>query len=148
MLVHLKSPRGQVWAETNVEPYVAYHVNPEWITNFLQGNKISLETARKAYIRCAKGAETNLRNLACLERLEEERQIHDLECAVKLKLAPQYCAQKIYPEVEFFLHEHSVLKDRYKFLVLTGPSGMGKTVRAQFVPDCRRPAGVELRRLL
>ena len=97
MLVHLKNPRGQVWAETNVEPYVGYHVNPEWITHFMQSCKISLETARKEYIRCAKGAEGNLRNLACLERLEEERHISILENSVKRALAPQYCAQKIYP---------------------------------------------------
>ena len=59
---------------------------------------------------------------------------------MKRALAPQYCAQKIYPEVESFLREHSVLKDRYQFLVLTGPSGMGKT---QFVRHlCRTADGI------
>ena len=120
---------------TNAEPFVAYHANPEWITNFLQGEKISMEVARREYIRCVKGCENNLRNLACLERLAEEHRIKRLEASVKRALAPTYHPNRSYPEVERFLEEHQVLKDRYKFLVLSGPSGMGKT---QFVRNlCR-----------
>ena len=39
--------RGQLFSHTNNPPYTGFHVNPRWITNFLQRGKITIEVARK-----------------------------------------------------------------------------------------------------
>jgi len=89
-----------------------------------------MAVAHREYIRCVKGCDNNLRNLACLERIQEEDNVKVLEAAVKRELAPTYHPNRTYAAVERFLQEHERVRYRYKFLVLTGPSGMGKT---QFV---------------
>ena len=43
----LVEKRGQLFSHTNNPPYTGFHVNPRWITNFLQSGKITCEVARK-----------------------------------------------------------------------------------------------------
>ena len=86
-----------------------------------------MAVARREYIRCVKGCDNNLRNLACLERIQEEDNVKVLEAAVKRELAPTYHPNRKYEAVERLLKEHERVRDSEKVLVLTGPSGMGKT---------------------
>ena len=131
---YLAMPKlGKVMCASSRSPFKgnnAYNVSPEWITQGLQGGKMTYANAKCEYIKCCRNVAHNLPNLEkiCLEN----RQIHLLAraSAVKLELEKGRRPSKSYALVDAWLEEGRACRRRYRFLVIEGPSCVGKT---QFV---------------
>ena len=98
--------------------------------NLVQAEKLDVGPARALLIRCANAS----RQLAELDLHEAHLERVAVEAAVKEAqelIAGSLKAQKRYPEVEAFLNQFKNPMQRYKFLVLAGPSQVGKTAFAR-----------------
>ena len=131
---YLAMPKlGKVMCASSRSPFKgnnAYNVSPEWITQGLQGGKMTYANAKCEYIKCCRNVAHNLHNLEkiCLEN----RQIHLLAraSAVKLELEKGRRPSKSYALVDAWLEDGRACRRRYRFVVIEGPSCVGKT---QFV---------------
>ena len=118
---------GQIYWASNLAPYKDYGVNAEWTWNLLQQEKISHEDARLEFI---KGKKNLTRHLANLDALRLELAAQEMEDDIRRKnveLAATQKKMKTIPAVSAWLSELSATRDRKKFLVLNGPSRLGKT---------------------
>ena len=122
---------GCVFADGSLTLYHDILVNPDWAFNLLQQEKITCDTAREVIIRCAKNVPrllTNLEGYVRAKRISVERQLlHSARVSVRGAFAPF----KKLPEVEEWLALFHMSRDRYPFLVLEGPSRLGKTQFAE-----------------
>ena len=122
---------GQLFSESNKKPFTSFMVNANWVWQLLQARKITIATARDLTAQCVSGATRCLRELQTLEE-EEERRAYRL----LIKEATQYFAARQkpfrqYALVDQWLAQYAEMLPRYKFLVLTGPSRLGKTAFAR-----------------
>ena len=138
-LFYLLVPRvGVVCSDSSVRLYHDVLVNPDWAFNLLQQEKISPSTAREVIIRCAKNVPRLLANLDGYVRarrsLLETKHLEDARTTVHGAFRPFKKLKRVEEWLSLF-QEH---RDRYPFLVLEGPSRMGKTQFAeQLVPRGR-----------
>ena len=93
----------------------------------VQQEKIELSAARYEFVKGKKNLRRHLENLECLkEELDErEEKAHILNISLGLK-AQQQCKFVQIPQLINWLHEMTAIADRRKFLVLNGPSRLGK----------------------
>ena len=98
-----------------------------WITSLLSSQKISFETARTLYLQNVVRAEVNIRQTEFVERLTldalaaREKELCD---EAILKTEVEFIS---IPEVELRKKQYPHTLSRYRFLVLDGRSGTGKT---------------------
>ena len=130
--------RGQLWRATTREPYTQFLVNPSWIMNLMQAGKMSINNARDLLARCG-NASRWLRELDNTEAEEEKRAVREAMARAEELLRPGLSAFKRYTVVDEFQAQFGLALHRYKFLVLAGPSRLGKTVFARSLA----PAGTE-----
>jgi len=127
-LYYVQCPKkGMVLSGGSVAPYRDYLVNGEWIMNLCQAGKMEYDTARLELIRSAKNL---CRLLPGLEKWKRERDALTLEAriaTVESELARSRKPFKQLPVVLQWLESFATVRMRYKFLVLDGPSAMGKT---------------------
>ena len=122
---------GSIAFGANIIPFDNYLVDSVWVSNLFSQNKISLETAKACMIQCGKNVPQQLANL---ERIERERSRMEVQTQVEntwAVLRSKICKQKTIPEVESWLATFSETSFRYSFLVLEGPSRLGKTMYAR-----------------
>ena len=101
--------------------------------------KISANTARELYARCVQGATANIRNLGYVTLLQKDMQEADERFRLEISVRSRQQPFRAIPEVLQWLEQYTQTRDRYKFLVLGGPSRMGKT---RYAASCRgRRAG-------
>ena len=129
---------GSVFQSGNKEPFVDYGVNGSWIFGLAQAGKIVYGAARRELIRTTQGLQ---RKLADLDRWHREATQVQLEAHVSQRLHDlegTLLAFRVVPEIEEWKQVHTGLCMRKKFLVLEGPSGVGKTeyVKRLFGVDC------------
>ena len=118
---------GTVFVDTNCMPFAGFPVASAWILELLHSHRMTYQTARLELVRCAKDV---LQTIATVDQWRQEMQAAQLKAHVKqvqAALSAQRRAFVIIPEVEAWVAEHEEVRDRYKFLVLTGKSGLGKT---------------------
>ena len=118
---------GQVCILTSVEPHVHYQVKDTWVTTLYCLGKIIGPVAVDQYLMCVVNAERNVRQVEFVERrrlagLLDRRRMADLQI-VQQDAHPFWSIPPVEAWGALFLHK----KDRYPFLVLDGPSCMGKT---------------------
>jgi len=121
---------GQVFAKGSVEPHSGFSVNPDWITSLLAANKIKYDDAFRECVRTGKHL---LRVLPGMARYKEEMDKLQLlemqqECEQQMQ-ALRRPARRI-DEIDRWLALYDAPAMRYKFLVLEGPTSVGKS---QFV---------------
>ena len=124
---------GQLFALSNKRPWKAFLVNPSWTMNLLQSEKLTAAQARQLLCRCSSGV---LRNLQELKAIEEERErllTAEKEQQAIASFRAYRRAFKSYPIVDEFLAQFAHELPRYKFLVLSGPSRLGKTLFARSI---------------
>ena len=127
---------GSVAHKPNIYPFKQYLVDYNWALNLYSQNKISLGTARAIVIACKKNVPALLANL---DRVEKELSRSSVERRVQgtlKELASQICTQVPMPEVDEWEHSFQEMQFRYKFLVLDGPSQMGKTMFCRSRSPC------------
>ena len=125
---------GQLLCGGSHEPFHDYHINPEWITNLVQAEKITMNTARELYVRSAKNVVHHLQNL---DRLQEEVQKRALQSHVHAVQAACSTQLRSFHDVHVVTYQwkplYTAIRPRYPFLVLCGPSGTGKTSYAKHI---------------
>ena len=131
---------GKICSEGSHQPFSDYVVNPLWIFSLLQSGKMLYAAARVDMCRLPSGI---VRNLESLERWQRERQTAAItavgtlcEKASSRDMRPW----KEYPMVTMWQAQYAASRPRYGFLVLDGPSRMGKTQFARCLSQA--PGGV------
>ena len=120
---------GQLFMVCTHQAFIDFPVNPEWITNFLSAEKVTHETARQQYVRSGKNLAHHLQNLEQLQMEKMREAVTAKQGAINRELAGQLRPQRVYPLLrDRWLPYFQTTRPRYPFLVIAGPSGMGKTV--------------------
>ena len=130
---------GQLWHATTRVPFTQFLVNPSWIMNLLQAGKMDIPRARDLLVQC-RNASRWLRELDITDAEEEKRAVREAMARAEALLNPALSKFKRYSVVDEFQKQFDEPKHRYKFLVLAGPSRLGKTVFARSLV----PAGLEV----
>ena len=137
---YLLAPKiGSIYTSGSVRPYLDYAVKPEWIMNMVQAEKMTFAAAMQQMSRCGKSFSRYMQDLQAWQAAREELQLADRVHRVQAHHRATNLAFKVYPEIEAW--KASVWQPhlrRKKFLVIEGPSGMGKTefIRQLAGPDC------------
>ena len=132
---------GQIWSAGSRRPFKDFLVDGKWVMNLLQAEKISPSEAREHILRCGAGARRHLDDIALAEKELERKIIEADRQRVLAKLQPEVKPFREIPEVEEWKSQYSTDLMRYKFLVLVGPSRMGKT---QYARSLVEPAASEI----
>lgn len=138
-LYYLTAPkRGKVHSRSSKAPHTGFGVSPDWVFSLVSGHKMDIQDGRTELIACGKGL---VRRLADLDRLEHARREVRLSVRIEeIQRAQEASALDFrrMPQVEDWLAEASrPMQRRKRFLVLEGPSGVGKT---EFTRSLRGPS--------
>jgi len=123
--------RSSLFRAGNCEPHRDYHVQAEWAFALLEGNKISEEVARRVVVGGCKNVPGVLRNLESVITSRREQGCHTMLEEARLALAAE---TRPAVAVSAVLAWHALFEQhrhRYPFLVLDGPTRLGKTLYAQ-----------------
>ena len=102
-------------------------MNANWIWNLIQSNKMTVETARGELIRTGSRLTAHLPNL---DRLRSELIARELSGTIAEREAAFAAQRRPYKKikpVQKLVDDLATPRERRKFLVLDGPSRMGKT---------------------
>ena len=119
--------KSQLWSYATKQPFDDYLVNANWIWNHVQAGKISVEAAKAEFIRCGNRLTQHLPNL---DRLRSELialQLAETIAAKEAAFAAERRPFKKIKPVQKLVEDLDVPRERRKFLVLDGPSRLGKT---------------------
>ena len=118
---------GQVFVDANRVAFRDYPVQGQWVMSLFQAGKIAASTARALVYKVAHGVTRLLADLDAVERWQEEERVEAARVEALAYLATRRCKFRSLPLVEAWDTQFQEVKDRYLFLVLDGPSRMGKT---------------------
>ena len=112
-----------------------FSVNASWIMQLVQARKLSVCKARELLVETGSGVARCFRELDIVEAYLERRAYrHAYETAL-FELAKTQVPFKTYPVVNEWLEQYNSFMHRYKCLVLTGPSRLGKTAFARSLKE-------------
>ena len=145
---------GQVHAEGTCRLHKDLLVNPDWAFNLLQQGKVTIGTVRNVIIHCAKNVPRLLANLEGYELALRERAEDEHMQSMRATVSGAFRPFRRLPEVVLWLATFQRMVCRYKFLVLEGPSQLGKTQFAvsladpgrTLIIDCSGATEADLRR--
>ena len=127
-MYYLQCPKiGMLHNMGSVQPFTGYLVNGEWIMNMVQQQKMLASKARPEIVRTAKRLPAMLENLDRWVRETRSTHLRQLEAALRRDLSTKAQPFKTLEPVVQWLKQFDKKQERYKFLVLDGLSGMGKT---------------------
>jgi len=132
---------GQLWSAGTRRPFNDFLVNGTWIMNLLQASKIEPAYARELVLKCASGARRFLDEIGLAERELERKQVQTAKRIALSVLEPAAKPFKTFAAIEEWKAQYRAVRWRYKFLVLVGPSRMGKTQLARSLVE---PAAAEI----
>ena len=129
---YLQCPKiGVIYQAANVRPFDDYLVSGEWVFNLLQQQKMTISDARQQCVRSAKNLQRVLPNLEAYERAVNAKNLQQHIDKIQTQLASESKPFLRIESIERWKEDHVAVKPRYKFLVLVGPSGLGKTQYAK-----------------
>ena len=127
---------GNLLSFSSAVAWEHFPVQCDWALGLLELGKMSFENVRDDICRSPKSL---MRKLGDLDRWQEEKKIRDRRARIEARQAQLQRVQrpfKDHPQVNAFLRKYNGPKpcERKRIMVLTGPSGMGKTqyVRSLF----------------
>ena len=128
---------GSVFAYSTKAPFSQYNVQGQWIMCLLQAGKVSVSTARPLLLKTCYNVVRYKAELDVLEEEEERGAIKDAQALALRLLGDQNRAFKRYDIVDSWLAQYTEIQHRYRFLVLDGPSRLGKSefAKAQAPPN-------------
>jgi hypothetical protein len=117
---------------TSCACYTCFPVSPEWITALWQGCKITKNTAEQEYVKCKKNIRAYIDNVSYHTQYVRSEAVAERKAAAVQQLQP-LMREAIRIEVveSEFLPQFTRPSFRRKFLVLSGPTQVGKTVYAR-----------------
>ena len=126
----LKDKKGTVFTEATKAPFTKFLVNPAWIMSLVQASKLASGAARELLVRCV-NASRHLKELELHEMELEKEAVREAMAEAERLLSTRLKKQKCYEQAQAFLDQFQEPMHRYKFLVLSGPSKVGKTAFAR-----------------
>ncbi len=121
---------GSVLTASSKVPFVDYLVQGQWIMNLTQSGKITLATARRYILQSCHNVQRYLKDLEILQQEQMKACIAKAKHeACRVLVASQKPFITLKPVVEW-TSQYRVIKPRYQFLVLEGPTMMAKTAFA------------------
>ena len=118
---------GSVFQHATKEMFVDYMVSAGWVTQMLSSRKISLEAAQDLYVACVGYVDMNLKAIEIIRQHRMRTLIDEQRIKVELEIRRNQRPFKVLPQVEEWKEQYNILRDRYKFLILDGPSRTGKS---------------------
>ena len=138
-MYYLQCPKkGKVFSKGNIEPFLTYLVSGEWVMNLVQAGKMDPVLARAEIVKTAKNLPRLLQNLDKYVLELREQRLRQRIVSIEMELERSERPFKIFPEIERWKEEHASPRPRYRFLVLVGPSGLGKTQFAKSLVGKKR----------
>ena len=126
----LMEKKGTVFTLATKAPFTKFLVSPSWIMNLVQGDKLDTRAARQLLVRCV-SASRHVKELEQYEMELEKDAVKEAMVEAQMLLSRQLKKQKLYEKVQVFMSQFDEPQHRYKFLVLSGPSRVGKTAFAR-----------------
>ena len=126
----LKDKKGTVFCESTKTPFTKFLVNPNWIMSLVQAQKLKTHEARKLLVQCV-NASRHLKDLDNYDVEQEKIAVQQAMAGAECVLTQNLKKQKVFAEAEAFVRQFEQPLHRYKFLVLAGPSRVGKTAFAR-----------------
>jgi hypothetical protein len=118
---------GHITSWGNRKPFRDFLVNSSWISHLLQGEKISVEYARRLLYQSCTSIARYEKEFQLIAREREHLRVQaTVERAERILQASQKPWKK-YALIDSWLAQYQQDAFRYKFLVLEGPSRVGKT---------------------
>ena len=151
---YLQVPKiGAIRSVANIQPYSGYAVNTDWVYNWLAGRKITVETAKEVAFLACRNMKRHVEVLEAIHKEERHRALEEEVLRLRLLLRKESKPFRVIPAVTEWLNLYRFDQRRYPFLVLEGPSRMGKTAFAEslveegscFNVDCSSATEPELR---
>ena len=134
---------GGVFSAGTVELYKDVLVNPDWAFNLLQQGKITPERAHEVIVACAKNVPRLLANLDGYRRAKQALVDRAALEAARAAVSGAFRPFQVVPEVACWLRGFSIQRDRYPFLILEGPSRLGKTQYAESLAPPGRTLNID-----
>ena len=122
---------GRIRSWGTHEPFVGYGVNPLWIFGMVQSGKMVYANARADMCRIPNGLVRNLESLDKWHQEQNRAAIAKISLQFEQGAVGQIRPWKEYPLVKLWEEQYAQARLRYGFLVLDGPSRMGKTQYAR-----------------
>ena len=91
---------GSIFTASSHKPFKHYSINPMWISNLLQQQKMSFASARLQYVLCAKGLPTHLCNLDLLIAEHRNYRLLKVKQASSLAMTGPHFKRRYYAVVE------------------------------------------------
>ena len=121
---------GSLCTSTTMRPHHEFEVNAEWIWSMVASHKIELSAARRELVASGKNLSRHLQNMDVLMKERANEANEDLIAQRNQGIAATRKPFRKIPAVTAWIEELSAPLDRRKFLVLDGPTRMGKTAFA------------------
>ena len=118
---------GSIFSFSTREMFSGYLVQPTWLLNLLQADKISIADARRAILRTCQNVQKHLQDIDVIEQERSREQVEAIQRAAQQALSVRRRPFITIPLVERWREQYSNHEFRYRFLVLDGPSRLGKT---------------------
>jgi hypothetical protein len=119
---------GSLWLHTNY-PYGAnFQVDPRWVQSLWEMDKLSYEEAREQFILCKRNVQKMLENMSSWKKHHEMFLLEQQRRQAMTVLFSSNKQWRTIPAVEEWKEQwQDTLRGRRKFLVMEGPSSIGKS---------------------
>ena len=119
---------GKLWAWGTCRPFVDFRINPDHVMAFVQSGRMHSKDAVGQLLQTYKDAEKHVRSLEyCKMKLSEQLKEQKIAARCKLLARNRHPRRRIAIVDDVFLPHMNLMVDRHSFLVLDGPSQVGKT---------------------
>ena len=124
----LAPKRGSVFSHGTIRRFLDFPVDPSWVFNMIEGEKIDYRDAKSELVKCGKGLVRRLADLDCWHKQKQEMLVDEMVKKAAAESRAQLTTFPRWPVVDAWLSEVTKpLQPRKKCLVLHGPSRTGKT---------------------
>ena len=118
--------KGHIMGYSTKRMFHDYVVKTTWITRMLT-KKLTYTSAMRLYAHSSFQAKALMENVMFLQKYQAKQDMIDEQIAIDKRWRETACGFRHIAKVESWLEAFTVFRDRYDFLVMDGPSKMGKT---------------------
>ena len=119
---------GSLYQRGSVERFKDFPVDPSWVFNLVEAEKMAYWEAKTELIRCGKGLVRRLADLECWHQNRQNLLVHDMVKSAQAASREQLQKFHNWPVAnEWLASVMKPMQPRKKVLVLNGPSRTGKT---------------------
>ena len=126
---YLTAPKkGSIRSASLRKPFSHFSISPDWITALVSADKMSIADARQQTIQAGRSLQRKLGDLALLQQCREEERLAARMAEIQEELGKRARPSRCIAEIEEWKKQAlQPFQSRKRFLVIEGPSGLGKT---------------------